>query len=82
MYLIKVINCKFVEGKTYPFLILVRIIIAVLFIISGILRCLGWFLGNKQKQSKEKLSPFECGFDNDPVYRFPLFIILNNALLC
>jgi len=33
---------------------------------------LGWFLGNKQKQMKEKLNPFECGFDNNPTYRFPL----------
>merc|ERR1711921_46371 len=52
--------------------IVIIYIIVGLFIISGVLRCLGWFLGNKQKQSKEKLSPFECGFDNNPVYRFPL----------
>ena len=43
-----------------------------MFFIAVLLRLLGWFLGNKQKQTKEKLSPFECGFDNYPSYRFPL----------
>ena len=55
-----------------PFLIL-TLLISVLFIIASILGILGWFLGNKQKQSKEKLNPFECGFDNSPNYRFPLY---------
>merc|ERR1712090_119631 len=45
---------------------------SIVLIISRILGFLGWFLGNKQKQMKEKLRPFECGFDNNPSYRFPL----------
>ena len=54
------------------------IVTFVLFFLALLLSTLGWFLGNKQKQSKEKLRPFECGFDNYPSYRFPLFIKLNN----
>ena len=45
----------------------------IFLIIRGILGVLGWFLGNKNKQQKEKLNPFECGFDNFPSYRFPLY---------
>lgn len=55
-----------------PFLILFIIVFILLF-IAGLLGTLGWVLGNKQKQFKEKLNPFECGFDSNPVYRFPLF---------
>jgi NADH-ubiquinone oxidoreductase chain 3 len=63
-------NCKFLNGL-YPFLILF-ITVSIALIIASILGILGWILGNKQKQSKEKLNPFECGFDNSPNYRFPL----------
>tara|TARA_B110000196_G_C21149422_1_gene668638 strand:+ start:471 stop:680 length:210 start_codon:yes stop_codon:yes gene_type:complete len=63
-----------------PFLILF-LIVFILFIIAGILGFLGWFIGNKQKQIKEKLNPFECGFDNNPSYRFPLLKKLNNNRL-
>lgn len=44
----------------------------IFLLIRGILRILGWLLGIKSKQQKEKLNPFECGFDNFSSYRFPL----------
>ena len=69
-------NCKFLNGLN-PFLIMF-IIVFVLLTICFILGFIGWFLGNKQKQTKEKLNPFECGFDNSPIYRFPLYIKLYN----
>jgi len=63
-------NCKFLNGLN-PFLILTSLV-SIMLVIARVLGILGWFLGNKQKQSKEKLNPFECGFDNRPNYRFPL----------
>lgn len=53
------------------------LLVTIVLLISVLLGFLGWFLGNKQKQMKEKLNPFECGFDNNPTYRFPLYLKLN-----
>ena len=46
------------------------------FILSGFVSFLiffaSLFLNMRTFKDREKISPFECGFDNNPVYRFPL----------
>merc|ERR1712243_318213 len=48
------------------------IMITILLIVPIIMGILGFVIRTKFFNLKEKLNPFECGFDNNPNYRFPL----------
>ena len=58
-----------------PCSIIFTIIIIILLTVTIIMGILGFFIRNKYTSLKEKLNPFECGFDNNPNYRFPLWLV-------